>query len=315
MVELYSREQWNSIFAQPYIIIEDNGQIYNREDYYKLSRLPIGEIDTRTGLIYGTDYASISRQPIGKMVRDGDVIKVYDGDYYKSFAQPLYYFRDGYIYSGNDFYRGNPSGYYKGDLGIGSSSPDSSPSASAPGPDSTVSSSDEADMAGLGCLWFVFNWWKPLLLIAGVVGIPIIAIMSVREAYFVYNEYYDYLAVQLISGLIGSLYFWFKVKKGDKAYTLGSFLGDIPGSVFKFSTVLFGIYIFARVVIDAGLRWWLPFMAILCGLVSALFSLVSMFVVSIPLGLILYQFLPPDKKARAVKGSGKKKQKKKQNEV
>lgn len=308
MIELYTRDQWHSIFSQPSIIIEDNGNIYNREDYYKMIRQPIGEVDTSNGLIYGTDYASISRQPVGKMVRDGDVVKVYGDDYYKSFAQPLYFFRDGYIYAGNDFYRGKPSGYYKGDLftgasgSVAASQPVKASAKPAESPEIAYDPNDPVEKF-FSFLELAGNALK-FLVIVGV--ILYLAFFLTVEAYFRYSEYYDYFLVELFAALIGAVVVFFVAKKDNNTYTIGAFVAECIEKVYATCFLIFGIYVLARAVLDAGLRWWVIFLPILSAFISFLLSIVPAIIVGPIAGVSLYFWLPKEKRIR---GSKKKKKK------
>lgn len=100
MIKIFTPKSWRSLLGTASIIIEDDGRVYDADDEYKTFRKELAKIDYNDDCI--RDYLG---RKIGEIERNGDVIKVYGDDYYRSNRQPIFCIRDNIIYSGEDFHR------------------------------------------------------------------------------------------------------------------------------------------------------------------------------------------------------------------
>ena len=99
MVEIFTPESWYSIFGSSQITIDDDGRVYKSSEYHNLFRDELAIIDFNNMKV--TDYLG---NQIGSIEQEGDVLKVYGTDYYKSFKEPLICIRDNTVYDGKDFH-------------------------------------------------------------------------------------------------------------------------------------------------------------------------------------------------------------------
>lgn len=119
MISVYTPKEWSSFFPSPEIII-DGGYIYRGDNYYKINRSPIGKIEGE--LIYGDDFYKIGASPIGNIETNDGVIKIYGLDYYHVDSKPIYYVKDGKVYTEAEYGKifALPNAHIKADIDIGS---------------------------------------------------------------------------------------------------------------------------------------------------------------------------------------------------
>lgn len=107
MLEIYTPEAWFAFFKEdPKLVIDDDGKIYTKKDYDKFfAGYPVGKIDYNTGFIYGKNYNGILASPIGKYVKEDDHDCIYGPNYADFFATPIYYIKNGAVYTPEEYHR------------------------------------------------------------------------------------------------------------------------------------------------------------------------------------------------------------------
>ena len=120
MLEIYTPEAWFAFFGHiPKLVIDDDGKIYTKEDFDRVLRNegPIGKIDYGTGLIYGKDFRSAFSTPIGKYAKEKYHECIYGPNYSDLFATPIYYLKDGAVYTPEEynrvFFQGDATAFIK----------------------------------------------------------------------------------------------------------------------------------------------------------------------------------------------------------
>ena len=120
MLEIYTPEAWFAFLGHsPKLVIDDDGKIYTKEDFDRVLRNegPIGKIDYDTGLIYGKDFRSALSTPIGKYAKEKYHECIYGPNYSDLFATPIYYLKDGAVYTpeeyNREFFRGEATAFIK----------------------------------------------------------------------------------------------------------------------------------------------------------------------------------------------------------
>lgn len=109
MIRIYTPKAWRSLlYKYPSIVINDDGYIYS-EDYLYKPRIfvdPIGKIDFARGEIYGEDYRRLFAIPIGYIVKNKDVLELYDENYRRTLINyPFAYIKDNQYYTYDEFHK------------------------------------------------------------------------------------------------------------------------------------------------------------------------------------------------------------------
>ena len=117
MIRIYTPAAWEQFFRGAPSLVIDGNYIYHGDTYENLVRTPIGAI--KNGYLYGEDYWHFDPVPIGKIVEDtGGVVRIYGKNYADTGIAPLYYVKDGKVYTPQEYNRflgGNPSAYVRQD--------------------------------------------------------------------------------------------------------------------------------------------------------------------------------------------------------
>lgn len=110
MIEIYTPDDWYSIFGEPKIIIADDDYIYRGEDRHKNSRVPIGFVDWQNGKIYGTNYIYNNNvKPIAYIIPDHKgVSAVYSEKDTNGYGQPTFTAKALFYIHNNTIYKTYP---------------------------------------------------------------------------------------------------------------------------------------------------------------------------------------------------------------
>lgn len=302
MIKLYTPPEWYSVFNNPTIIIEDDGMIYSDADYYSILRSPIGKIDYNTGYIYGSDYNDFFPRPIGKMTVKNDVTVIYGENFNDLLPRPLFFVRDNRVYTYDEFYSIFPSAsaYIDGAFpGSSSSTTGASTTAQQKTTGYSPSNYNTSEPVEPGPISKLFG----ILIFVGIILLILfLAVMGMREAYIVNDEYFDYLIAQIVGCLVGGIYAVSKIrktikKKPDRVISLGDHIGESISHIYQVNCILFWMYITLQVILDVGFPWYLIFVALLDVAISMVFSIIPTGIAAVITGIISY-LITPKKKAR-----------------